>query len=239
VRSSLCFVWRRWKRCGDCSIRCMPVTSPEWRGAVVPVFLAAQILLVHAAATSEHPPRAPALSGFPAQFGQWKLFHEDPIAADVATELGADRLVSLTYIRTPAAAFAGLFVAWFRTQQGRTRQPHSPKVCLPASGWTPQVVDGVTLDTSAGAITVNRYIVANGMQRAVVLYWYQTPRRVIAGEWAAKLWLVADALRDKRTDTALVRVTAWSDGGRDEAATTVATGFARELYPRLREFLPR
>jgi EpsI family protein len=84
-----------------------------------------------------------------------------------------------------------------------------------------------------------RYVVVNRMQRAVVLYWYQTPRRVIAGEWAAKLWLVADALRDQRTDTALVRVIAWSAGGRDEAATTVAIGFTRELYPRLREYLPR
>ncbi len=217
----------------------MPVTNPEWRAALVPVFLAAQILLVHAAAIGEHAPAAPALSDFPAQFGQWKLFHEDPIAADVATELRADRLLSQTYIRTPAAAFAGLFVAWFRTQLEGARQPHSPKVCLPASGWTPEVVDEVTLDTSAGAITVNRYVVVNRMQHAVVLYWYQTPRRVIAGEWAAKLWLVADALRDKRTDTALVRVTTWADDGRDQAATTVAIGFARELYPRLREFLPR
>ena len=28
-------------------------------------------------------------------------------------------------------------------------------------------------------------------------------RRVVAGEWAAKFWLVADAIRDKRTDTSL------------------------------------
>jgi hypothetical protein len=91
----------------------------------------------------------------------------------------------------------------------------------------------------AGAITVNRYVVDKDTQRAVVLYWYQTPRRVIAGEWAAKFWLAADALRDKRTDTALVRVTTWPASGGDEAATAVATGFARDLYPALREYLPR
>jgi len=85
---------------------------------------------------------------------------------------------------------------------------------------------------------VNRYLVANGAQRAVVLYWYQTPRRVIAGEWAAKLWLVADTLRNKRTDTALVRVIAWPADGKDEAATAVAIRFARKLYPLLREYLP-
>jgi EpsI family protein len=217
----------------------MPVTSPEWRWALVPVFLAAQILLIHAAASGERPPAPPALSRFPATFGQWKLLHEDPVAAEIATELAADGLWSQTYVETPTGSRASLFVAWFQTQRGGVRQPRSPKVCLPASGWRPEVIDEVTLDTSAGAITVNRYLVAKGTERAVVLYWYQTPRRVIAGEWAAKLWLVADALRDKRTDTALVRVIAWSAAGRDQATTTVATGFARKLYPRLREFLPQ
>ena len=87
---------------------------------------------------------------------------------------------------------------------------------------------------------MNRYIVNKGAERAVVLYWYQTPRRVIAGEWAAKFWLAADAVRDQRTDTALVRVTAWPvSGGGDEAATAVAAGFAGIVYPVLREYLPR
>jgi EpsI family protein len=101
------------------------------------------------------------------------------------------------------------------------------------------VVDHVTVDTSAGDITVNRYIVNKGEQRAMVLYWYQTPRRVIAGEWAAKFWLAADALRDKRTDTALVRVITWPARGGDEPATTAAVGFARNMYPLLREYLPQ
>jgi EpsI family protein len=217
----------------------MPVTNPKWRGALVPVFLAVQILLIHAAVSREHPPAPPHLSRFPVEFDRWKLFREDPVAADIARELGADALLSQTYVETPTGSLASLFVAWFQTQRGGVRQPHSPKVCLPASGWTPEIIDEVTLDTAAGAITVNRYLIANGTERAVVLYWYQTPRRVIAGEWAAKLWLVADALRDKRTDTALVRVIVWPADGRDETATTVAIGFARKLYPLLREYLPR
>jgi EpsI family protein len=217
----------------------MSVTNPKWRGALVPLFLAAQILVVHTAATGERAPAPPALDRFPATFGQWKLFRGDPIDATIARELGADRLVSQTYIETPTGSVASLLVAWFQTQREGARQPHSPKVCLPGAGWTPRVVDQVTVDTAAGAITVNRYVVDKGTQRAVVLYWYQTPRRVIAGEWAAKFWLAADALRDRRTDTALVRVTAWPASGGDQAATAVATGFARNLYPMLREYLPR
>jgi hypothetical protein len=50
---------------------------------------------------------------------------------------------------------------------------------------------------------------------------------------------VADAVRDRRTDTALIRVIVWSAGGGDEAATTVASRFAGKLYPVLRGYLPR
>ena len=217
----------------------MSVTSPKWRGALVPLFLAAQILLLHATASGEHPPPPPALARFPAAFGQWRLFHDDPIDAATVRELSADRLVSQTYVEIPTGSVASLFVAWFQTQREGARQPHSPKVCLPAGGWTPRVVDRVTVDTSAGPISVNRYIVNKGTQRAVVLYWYQTPRRVIADEWAAKFWLAADALRDKRTDTALVRVITWPARGGDDTATAAAITFARNMYPMLRDYLPR
>ncbi|MBC7927213.1 MAG: EpsI family protein [Bryobacteraceae bacterium] len=97
----------------------------------------------------------------------------------------------------------------------------------------------ITLNTAAGTIRVNRYIVVNRGERNVVLYWYQGPRRVTAGEWEAKLWLIADALRDKRTDTALVRVVVQSGDGGDPAATAAAASFAQHVYPLLRENLPR
>src|SRR5258708_5559161 len=128
-----------------------------------------------------------------------------PVRPEVAGVLHADQLLSRSCLEPATNASAGLFVAWFQSQRGGASQPHSPKVCLPGSGWTPQVTGEVRVETSAGAIEVNRYIVVNGQQRAIVLYWYQTPRRVIAGEWAAKFCLVADAVRDPRTDVALVR----------------------------------
>jgi EpsI family protein len=225
---------------------------PDRRTILVPVFLLAQAALVHWAAGRERMPAPPALESFPSALGEWRQLSEDPIAADVAGELRADRLLSRTYVNTAvntalntpandasARPVVGLFVAWFQSQRAGASQPHSPKVCLPASGWIPAVTGEVTLNTAAGAITVNRYIVVNHGQRDVVLYWYQGPRRVTAGEWAAKFWLVADALRDRRTDTALVRVVAQSGDGGDQTATASATGFARSLYPLLQESLPQ
>jgi EpsI family protein len=206
---------------------------------LVPLFLVAQLALAHWAAGGERPPAPPDLSRFPARFGEWKQVREDPIGADVAAELGADRLLSRTYIHQSAGLLGSLLVVWYQSQREGHSQPHSPSMCLPGSGWMPEATGEVTLDTPDGAITVNRYLVAKGKERAVVLFWYQRPRRVVAGEWAAKLWLVADAIRDKRTDTSLVRIVLWETAGSDEAAMAAANGLARTFYPLLREYLPR
>jgi len=217
----------------------MPDIDLERGSFWVPVFLVAQMMVIHFAISGESPPPPPASAYFPAAFGPWKVFRQDPIDSETARELKADLLVSQSYLDPPTRSFASLLVAWYQSQRDGARQPHSPKVCLPGAGWTPRIADEVTVETAAGVITVNRYVVDQGLQRAVVLYWYQNSRRVIAGEWAAKFWIVADSLRNKRTDTALVRVVAWSTNETDESATRTAAGFARNLYPALREYLPQ
>jgi EpsI family protein len=206
--------------------------APEWAKILVPVFLAGQGLLVYWSAGSEHPPAPPALSQFPSTLAGWMELHEDPIDPDVVNTLKADRLLSRTYSHgtgaNPTADSAGFLVAWFQSQRAGASQPHSPKVCLPASGWEPESSGELSITTTAGAITVNRYVVADRNERAVILYWYQTSRRAIAGEWASKLWLIADALRDRRTDTALVRIVVESQPGGDDRATGTAVDLA---YP--------
>ena len=205
---------------------------------LVPAFLMVQFLLLGALSGHEHPPPLPSRARFPSTAGEWKVTHAEPIDQDLARELNADRLVSQTYVRLGTGETANLLVAWFQTQRGN-KEPHSPKVCLPGSGWTPESSGDLLLSTSAGAITVNRYLVVNGSQRLAAVYWYQTPQRAIAGEWASKFWLVADELRFHRTDTALVRVITWSSPGSDEVATASAADFARKIYPELRAYFPK
>ena len=45
-----------------------------------------------------------------------------------------------------------------------------------------------------------------GVERQAVLYWYQGRGRVVANEYANKLWLMLDAARLRRTNGALVRL---------------------------------
>jgi hypothetical protein len=45
------------------------------------------------------------------------------------------------------------------------------------------------------------------------------------------------ALRDRRTNTALVRIVTWAAGGRDDTATATAVKFGQDLYPHMRQIL--
>jgi EpsI family protein len=203
----------------------------------------AQAALVHLCRGTEHPPAPPALSQFPSQFSEWTQLREDAIDPDVANTLRADRLLSRTYQSSRGALPVSLLVAWFQSQRAGLSQPHSPKVCLPASGWEPEATGEMSIATAVGPITVNRYVVANRGERAVVLYWYQTSRGAVAGEWASKFWVVAGALRERRTDMALVRLVVESNSENrareDHLATVAAADFAGGAYPILRARLPR
>jgi EpsI family protein len=157
---------------------------------------------------------------------------------DVKDTLRADDYLTRDYVEAPGR-IANLFVAFFRSQRaGQT--PHSPKNCLPGSGWVWTVSDTIPIAVSgrAAPIEINRYVVSKGEERAVVLYWYQSRDRVVASEYQAAAFVAWDALRYNRTDTALVRVVVPVAGGREEMATRSGVEFVQAMFTTLRQFLP-
>ena len=88
-------------------------------------------------------------------------------------------------------------------------------------------------------IEVNRYLVQKGLQRHVVLFWYQMHGRVISSEYTTKWFLIRDAVALNRTDGALVRIIApVPDHGGETVADLSAAGFVRALFPLLPTYLP-
>jgi EpsI family protein len=93
---------------------------------------------------------------------------------------------------------------------------------------------------AGGSINVNRYVVARGDDESVVLYWYQSQGRVIADEFAAKFYLIADSIRHHRSDTSLVRVVVpVTDHMSREKASQIAVDFVQASYPVINNRLPR
>ncbi len=130
-----------------------------------------------------------------------------------------------------------LYVGYYQSQrQGSTI--HSPKNCLPGAGWQPMKSDHITIPVGAGdLIEVNKVMIEKGIEKQVVLYWYQSRGRVIASEYWAKIYLVLDAIGMNRTDGALVRVISPVVDS-ERMAEQQAVDFVKELYPLLGRHLP-
>jgi len=207
------------------------------------IWLASGLLVLRAAMlySSERPEYVPVmtpLSRFPLSVGSWRFYEEGVIDQETRDFLKADDLLNRIYLDDRNRRGANLFVAAFRTLSTGAG-PHSPKNCLPGTGWTSLSADELTLDVGAGqSITVNRYVVARDAERSLVLYWYQSRGRVVASEYKAKIWSIADAIRDNRTDTALVRVVVPIHDENWEEATACAVEFVKAFFFPLRSLLP-
>ena len=131
-----------------------------------------------------------------------------------------------------------LYVGYYASQrQGKTI--HSPKNCLPGSGWEPLEAKIVTLPAGGTEVPVNRYILANGGSRAVVYYWYQGRGRVAADEYQVKWQLLRDAALTRRSEEALFRIVVpLSDTVTESQADQIAADAIATLVPAAWALLP-
>jgi EpsI family protein len=151
--------------------------------------------------------------------------------------LKLDDHISRVYRDTegPGSTLAVLYIGYYQSQRtGATY--HSPLNCLPGSGWQISEARELSLPGSPD-IRLKTLTIERELQRQVVLYWYHDRGRAIPSEFAAKAWLVWDALRYNRTDGALVRITVPVSTS-TEAASQDALRFLTALWPALVERLP-
>lgn len=189
------------------------------------------------------------LKNFPAQLGGWGKFGIDQ-RFDRETEevLRADDYLSRNYTKPDASGTplaASLYVGYYNTQRtGATY--HSPLNCLPGSGWilTEQERATVTPADGTPSFLVNRYIIANGRDRQMMLYWYSGRGRNTASEYQDKINTVIDSMTRRRSDGAMVRllvpVSPAGDPAKAEAeALAVVQEFAAQVATQLSPFVPK
>jgi EpsI family protein len=207
---------------------------------VLTAFLLLQAVAFYSLARTEPVHNTVPLSTFPAEVGNWKLTQEGVVEQEIQDILKADDLLTRWYVNLKERQAASLFIAYFATQR-TGKAPHSPKNCLPGSGWVPSVSDTIQVNVPGRAepIEVNRYIVSRGSERSLVLYWYQTKHRAVGSEYKAKIYTVVDSIRYNRSDTALVRVVMpLPRDASEESQTKVGMAFIQSFYGNLGAFFP-
>jgi len=204
---------------------------------VVTLALLLQAAAFYGFSRTEYQPNTAPLSVFPSTVGPFRAIDDIPVEQEVRDVLKADDILNRNFA-APDGRPVNLFIAAFRSQR-TGKAPHSPRNCLPGSGWM-QLASGIThVDVPGyGQIEANRYIVANLSSQSLVLYWYQSRDRSIASEYTAKVYTILDSIRYNRSDTALVRVVVPIAGKDQQSADKASVEFVRAAYPEVRNILP-
>lgn len=206
-------------------------------------FLAAAGMVARQSKPEPAPVRS-TFDRFPNRIQQWNGQSLPPIDAKVLAVLGADDYLNRVYF-SPDRAAVGLYVGFYNSQR-QGDSIHSPLNCLPGAGWEPLSKSAVRIPVTVREgltteIDANRYVIQKGLDRQLVVYWYQSHGRTVASEYWSKFFLIRDAVRLNRTDAALVRVIAPISPSAEDSemrAERQANDFIKAMFPLLPPYLP-
>jgi EpsI family protein len=207
--------------------------SIRW-GIAAAVLLGAFVLL-HTVSHGEPVIARQLLRDLPYRVGTW-VGEERPLSERIVQAVSVSDYTNRIYFDQSSLPIQ-LYVGYYASQRtGDTI--HSPKNCLPGSGWDP-VRSGYTTIAVSGdrKIVVNEYVIQQDQDKELVFYWYQARGRIIASEYSGKFWMVADAITRNRTDGALVRLVTPMNDGENQAHDRLIR-FTQDLFPYLNELIP-
>ena len=132
-----------------------------------------------------------------------------------------------------------LFVAYFASQKYGS-QIHSPKHCLPGSGWRIESIHPYAMTLQSGVTKeINRLVIADPDSRQIMLYWFETRGGSIRNEFALKWDLMKNSMLMRPTDAAFVRLTVSLEPNESvDNATKRALGFLDVFYQSIQRALP-
>lgn len=207
------------------------------RVALSGALLLSTLVFLHVRSTGEAVPIRNSLSAFPTRVGNWQGREATIFEVEILNVLKVKDYVMRRYV-DPTGRSLWLYIGYWDTQR-KGAQMHSPKNCLPGGGWEPLEALKVTipLPPPYSPITVNRYLLQKDQEQQLVIYWYHSQGRAVAGEVAARIEMVKSAIVRNRTDGALIRVSSQVYGSIPETSERLIQ-YIQVMYPFLSRFLP-
>jgi EpsI family protein len=165
----------------------------------------------------------------------WRMVSQVEFNARIIDVLKPTDYLSRTYVESDGQ-LAELYIGYHGGGKG-VGEIHSPKHCLPGSGWYATTAQQTRLDVDGRTINLVETVYQKGNSKELFLYWFQVKERSITSEYSLKLSEIINSLLYRRRDASFVRISIPVDGSLEQA-TTAGEKFVRDLYPVILGFLP-
>ena len=173
---------------------------------------------------------------FPAQTGAWTLVSNTVFSDDVLEALKPTDYIYSRYINRDGGVVT-LYVGYHDGGK-ESGEIHSPKHCLPGSGWHELSSGRRQLDTGGESLNLAQAVYRKGEDSELFLYWFQVRGKTLNDEYSLKLAQITGSLLYRRRDSAFIRVSIpFSDN--ELSAQKLGERFIGDFLPILEEFLPR
>ncbi|CAH2031417.1 exosortase C-terminal domain/associated protein EpsI [Trichlorobacter ammonificans] len=180
-------------------------------------------------------PVARPLAEFPVSLGEWRMVSQDTFGGDVLAILRPSDYLSRRYESADGRRIR-LYVG-YHDGGSESGEIHSPRHCLPGTGWQQLSADRLALAQPRGTINLARAVYQRGETRELFFYWFQVRGETLADEYRLKLAGISGALAHGRKDASFIRISVPFTGDEQQAAAD-GISFIRAVYPQLCRFLP-
>lgn len=148
-------------------------------------------------------PLAVGLDQIRSQIEGWSAAGDHTLPAPTLHTLAPSAYLVRTYRK--ANLQLDLFIAFYAEQRAGESM-HSPKHCLPGSGWEIWKHDSASVSLHGMQVQINKYSIQNSGVRMLMFYWYQSKTRIVASEYMGKILLARDTVFSGHTAGSIVRI---------------------------------
>ena len=207
----------------------------SWRFYLLFIFLGFAAFYVYTRSEADVPINTP-LDQFPQHAGGWTMTGQSRFDERVLAVLLPTDYLSRSYTNSRGEKLS-LYIG-FHNGGPNSGPIHSPKQCLPGSGWNrlTEVVRHVELN--GDKIPYVSAIYQKDTEKQLFLYWFQVRDQILTNEYALKLAMVKNSVLSNRRDSSFIRLSVMATDG-EEKATEIGEQFVRDFYPAMRQALPR
>ncbi|MFO7983187.1 MAG: EpsI family protein [Desulfuromonadales bacterium] len=206
----------------------------SFRHIIVYLLLGLTALFIYTHETVAVPVNKP-LEDIPSQFGEWTMENQTYFNAQMLAVLRPTDYLYRIY-RDSEGNMVTLYLG-YHAGGPESGAIHSPKHCLPGSGWFELSETKRSIPVENGEIPVVQAVYQNDDQKEMFLYYFQVKGRVLTNEYSLKLAEVTNSILYNRRDSAFIRISVPFTEDQSKAER-VGKRFASSIYPHITSVLP-